>query len=343
MLDSPVLDVTIGLLFVYLLLSLICSALHEMAEAWMKQRATDLERGLRELLQDPTGKGLVQQVYCHPLVYGLFKGNYDPNRVSGGDGYPRGSNLPSYIPARNFALALMDVILPAAKASPSGAAGATTGPSPVRQSAQQGSPTEAPMKPLAALRTAIEDMSSGSAIQPALYTLVDAAGEDVSRARENIENWYNSAMDRVSGCYKRRTQMILLALGAVLAVVMNADTIGIATSLSRDKNMRDSLVAEAQKYVAGQTNKAEANAESRLRENARTITQFGLPLGWDTSNALAVPNTVDAWILKIVGWLITAVAVSLGAPFWFDLLNKVMIVRSTVKPHEKSPEESSRG
>ena len=43
----------------------------------------------------------------------------------------------------------------------------------------------------------------------------------------------------------------------------------------------------------------------------------------------------------LVGWILVALAATLGAPFWFDLLNKVMVVRSTVKPHEKSPEESS--
>ena len=37
----------------------------------------------------------------------------------------------------------------------------------------------------------------------------------------------------------------------------------------------------------------------------------------------------------------TAFAATLGAPFWFDVLNKVMVIRSTVKPHEKSPEEAS--
>jgi hypothetical protein len=41
------------------------------------------------------------------------------------------------------------------------------------------------------------------------------------------------------------------------------------------------------------------------------------------------------------GWLLTALAATLGAPFWFDVLNRLMVIRSTVKPHEKSPEEAS--
>jgi hypothetical protein len=44
----------------------------------------------------------------------------------------------------------------------------------------------------------------------------------------------------------------------------------------------------------------------------------------------------------VFGWLLTALAISLGAPFWFDMLNKFIVVRSTVKPKEKSPEEKSK-
>jgi hypothetical protein len=43
----------------------------------------------------------------------------------------------------------------------------------------------------------------------------------------------------------------------------------------------------------------------------------------------------------LLGWAITAFAISLGAPFWFDLLNKFMVIRSTVKPFEKSQPEGS--
>ena len=44
----------------------------------------------------------------------------------------------------------------------------------------------------------------------------------------------------------------------------------------------------------------------------------------------------------LAGWLITAIALSLGAPFWFDTLNKFMVVRGTVKPQEKSQSEKSK-
>jgi hypothetical protein len=70
-----------------------------------------------------------------------------------------------------------------------------------------------------------------------------------------------------------------------------------------------------------------------------------LPVGW-ASVIDAGGGSISSMIGRhaarsIFGWLLTAFAISLGAPFWFDLLNRFMIVRSTVKPHEKSPEEGS--
>jgi hypothetical protein len=72
-----------------------------------------------------------------------------------------------------------------------------------------------------------------------------------------------------------------------------------------------------------------------------------LPIGWTKAPLIRhdshgkILSTDGEWLEAIAGWLVTAFAASLGAPFWFDLLNKIMVIRSTVKPHEKSPEESS--
>src|SRR5215471_3393478 len=113
MFNTAIVDVAMGMVFVYLLLSLMCSAANELIELWLKNRATDLERGLRELLQDPDGSGLVQKVYNHPLISGLFEGDYQKVTLGMGKRMMGRVKLPSYIPSRTFALALMDIILPA--------------------------------------------------------------------------------------------------------------------------------------------------------------------------------------------------------------------------------------
>jgi hypothetical protein len=323
MFGSTLLDIVIGLILVYLLLSLICSALNEIIEGFLKKRAADLERGIRELLHEEKGTGLLKSLYEHPLVSGLFKDKYDPNKTR---------NLPSYIPARSFAMALMDIVLPGQANTSSGAAGAS-----VSQSALPAGSTN-PLKPL---RDAIGNINNAE-VKRALITLVDAAGNDVSKARENIEAWYNSAMERVSGWYKRRAQLIILALGFLVVVAINADTIAITTSLSRDKAVRDSLVAEAQEFAKQQPTSVEA--KEKVGQYTEKISNLGLPLGWSKGNPLSIPDETNesmSWPMKIIGWLITTLAISLGAPFWFDLLNKFMAVRSSLKPKEKSPAEQT--
>lgn len=360
MFDSGILDVAIGLIFIYLLLSLICSAINEMIEARLKIRATTLERAVRELLNDPTGTGLVKKLYEHPLVYGLFQGSYDPKKITHGN-YQSGSNLPSYIPARNFALALMDIVLPAQSAAPgtrsarSGAAGATASPSaPVASTTPGGAP------PLQALRDAIGSIQNPK-VEQALRILLDASGNDVSKARENIELWFDSTMDRAAGWYKRRVQGSSFILGLVISIVVNADTITIGNSLSNDVAMRDSLVAAAQEYAKPSNlstlspsqnpnseieacRKDENSPACKVAENLNQIRKLGLPIGWDRNDPRTIPDFPSwAWFIKLLGWLITATAISLGAPFWFDVLNKFMVVRATVKPREKSPEEPPVG
>lgn len=329
------LDVAIGMIFIYLLLSLICSAINELIEALFKFRASELEKGIRELLNDKGGTGgIVEKLYNHSIIAGLYNGKYKP----------KSRNLPSYIPAGNFAIALMDLISPATDTSYSGVSGAGA----VSQNSNNG-------KSLAALREAIQDWPQENSRQ-ALLTIIDSARNDVDKAKENLESWYNSSMDRVAGWYKRRVQTMLVVLGFLVAFAMNADSIAILRSLLNDPPLRTALVAAADKY-ASSSNSGNQTPEERVDANTKKLYSLKLPVGWDwDSNAIdknynnnylmAIPwaNTQQEgihWFLKIIGWLITAIAVSFGSAFWFDTLNKVMVIRSTVKPHEKSKEESS--
>ncbi len=310
MFGSDILDAAIGMVFVYLLLSLVCSALGELLEGLLKNRAKDLERGLRELLHDSDGTGMVKRIYEHPLINGLFSGAYDPTRTG---------NLPSYIPAKTFAMALMDIVAPTAPAGGtpavpgSGGTGVAPAPSPVPDP-----------------------------VVKAVKALAEAAGPDIAQARANVETWFNASMERVAGWYKRRSQTVIFCVGLALALVVNADSIAIATGLANDKAARDSLVAAAQTYA--QQNQSglpnSGSADQKIKDNLNTISGIGLPIGWEKRETETVPGRIPeglwGWVLKVIGCLVTAAATSLGAPFWFDLLNKFITVRSTIKPKEQT-------
>ena len=368
MFNTSILDVAIGMVFIYLLLSLLCTATNELMELLLKKRAIDLERGIRELLVQPvsasdtsdTAKNkpvgtsdIVKEIYNHPLVNSLYGGTYEDSGIKSRVLAFRRTQLPSYIPARNFALALMDTVMPG------GAQGATAPPSDASAGADQLSP----------LRTQLQNIANPR-LQKALTPLIDAAAGDVARVRANIEEWYNSSMDRVSGWYKRRSHIIILVLGFLVAVAVNADSVLIVRRLASDRALRDSLVASANVYVQEAAKNPEAVAtpggppapvsdkcadvcnedtpQCRLKKTQCEIGALGLPLGWSSrSDDRLRWNGYGTFFLTHVpdhlfGWLLTALAISLGAPFWFDVLNKVIVIRSTVKPKEKSQEDKSK-
>jgi hypothetical protein len=325
MLGSEVLDAAIGVIFVFLLVSMISSAIREGLEALLKTRATHLEEGIRILLHDTAGTGLAKHFFEHPLIYGLYDGEYAKPVPRGiwPAALTRGKNMPSYIPSRNFALALMDM--------------AARGPIVDDVSSQPDAGTIS----FAAVRANISSIGSPP-IQRVLLSAIDTAQGDLQQAQANIEDWYDSSMDRVSGWYKRSTQWILFGIGLFMAIGFNVNTLTVAEYLYREKAARETLIARAQAAVADQNYPSREYGQIKAE-----LGSLNLPIGWSvgvprarSANGSPIAGDIE-WLEVIFGWLVTAFAAALGAPFWFDVLNKVMVIRSTVKPHEKSPEESS--
>jgi hypothetical protein len=340
MLGSKILEVAIGVIFVFLLVSMICSAIREGIESWRKTRAAFLEQGIRELLHDRHAVGIARSVYTHPLIYGLYLDDYRPRASSQPLGpLTRGGNLPSYIPARNFALALIDIA-----ARGTGHHGGASNPA-------------APVLSLPLVRANVLNIENGP-VQRILLGAIDTANGDMNRAVDNLTVWFDSGMDRVSGAYKRATQKLLLGIGLALAVLLNVNTIAIAHYLFRHDAERAAIVARAE-AVARDPSFVRDTGQGQYTRARAALDSLRLPIGWDNARFVVPWETrlvrgangaVDTELAlrlwehvfePIVGWLLTAMAAMLGAAFWFDLLNKVMVVRSTVKPHEKSPEEAS--
>lgn len=316
MFGSEILDVAIGMALLFLLLSLVCSAIREAIEAFMRTRSMHLERGIRELLADPKGRGLAKAVYEHPLICGLYTGNYDPDKIRSNGYMPARLSLPSYIPSRNFALALIDIAARGPDSREMYAVDATTSLS------------------LDTLRSSVVRIEN-AAVQRMMLLAIDSAQGDIAKVQKGLEAWFDSAMDRISGWYKRKTHKILFVLGFGVAVALNADALQVVQRLYADESVRAGAVAAADAMLSDSTAMT-ANIEKQIAR----LDSLHLPIGWDQA-AFQRIDSFGAGVSVLMGWLITALALSLGAPFWFDLLNKFMVVRSTVKPHEKSPEEGS--
>lgn len=296
---STVLDTAIGLILVYLLLSLICTTINEWIAGIFKTRAKFLEQGITRLLAgqklpgpagaDPT-IDLLKSFYAHPLVSSMVE-IHDMSQ-------PEKDTHPSYLDPRGFASVLMDLVTPN----------------------HPGTIT------FADLELGIKELPPGR-VRTALLALVQNADGDLDRAQRNIEAWYNAAMDRVNGWYKRHMQWVTVVVAISLALATNADTLKISSRLWSDPAYRELSVERAKALAAqpGDQNKPIGQQDTGFLENV---------LGWQSQGPIAGTGIFE----KILGLLLTIIAISLGAPFWFDVLNKIVNLRSA----GRSPEETAK-
>jgi len=323
MLNSAILDVGIALAFVFLLTSLLVSALNELIAGLLKQRAKSLWRGVAELVRSDA---LRDALFDHPLVKSVA-----PPLSGLASKSMRG---PSYIPARMFSLVLLDLLQ-----EPHGALsevedtlarmGATLragNPEPLATMATTLSTLagQLPASPAgAALRGELASlagaMTAAGASLPAISADVDrvrrllpakvgqsleaaaskhsselaailrALGEEAAGSidglRTAIERWFDQGMDRISGWYKRWTQYWQFVLGLMLAIVLNVDTVAIGDALWTDIPLRNSVVAEAEAFAK--------NPQAGL-----WVTDHGTGEGDFDLDVRARPTTTDRVIVR---------------------------------------------
>ena len=310
---SPAVDVAIGLIFLFFLLSLICSTVNELIAAVLGWRARFLEKGLRSMLSggsdSAAAERLLGQLASHPLISG---------KVGAAPDTSGSRRFPSYLNPRTFALTFLDTVAP---------------PDPADRAGGQ-------RDLLARARDYVATIpDANDPVRRALTAFLDQAGGDVERFRTSVETWFDLTMDRVSGWYKRRTQIVLCVIAAVVTLVANADALQVGRGLWSDDAVRAAVVAQAQKAVDQgkatpdlQTGSVSKSADT-LSAQVRQVSSLELPLGWSTDRA--DPRWFDSvWgsVGKVFGLLATMLALTLGAPFWFDLLGRVSRVRTTGKP-----------
>jgi hypothetical protein len=285
------LDVLIGLVTVYLVFGIACTAIVEAVASWLSMRSRNLEDALKEFLSGDlkAGTTFVDAFYAHPLVQVLSKGK---------DGRP------SYIPP-----AVVGQVV-AALVTAQGTA--------------------------AALAPAIDTLPGtveSNRIKGLLDTLVKQTVGDPAAFRKAVETHFDETMDRAAGWFKRRAQTITLIVSALLVIAANADTVELAQALASSPTARVKLVEVAQQNLKdAQGTPTQASAAQALTTAESVLESGSLPFGWKGFTARPGINDVLA---KIAGLVVSIFAVSLGAPFWFDVLQRFMQVRAAgVSPRE---------
>lgn len=318
-----VLTTALGFIITYLILSLIASGIQETIAGWLALRGKFLGRTLENMLSNKSSAGQSDK----SLIDAFLANNHYQNLIQG-----EAQQHPSYLEAKTFASILLHIL--------------------------NGSTVDA-------LKATIEKMNEGN-LKDFLSDSLQEIGDDLEQFRLKLENWYNEVMARASGWYKRYTHNILLVIGFLLSAFFNGDSLSMyqkmansntsaqqtnqIIALAQDllESRRDSSFMAQLQQVQDTRKQLEENQDSLGVSNVDSVlaaqnllllkqtkdfisilqaNNSPLGLGWSAGELSKLKN-LGFLALKILGLAVTAIAISLGAPFWFDLLNKFMNIRS---------------
>jgi hypothetical protein len=371
---SGFVDVAIGLVFMYLVLSLICTTVNELIATGLKWRAKDLENTLTRMIDDGQLKdafynnGLISNTTRASRGGDPVPGTPDENVQAGGvpakgnetdaAGNPKDIEHPSYLDGRTFAMALLDSVTMTKKGQEVLQTNAEqTGASSEEAKVAAAKPKEFPT--FEDIKKIVQDMPDSN-IRDVLLANLATGEQTVTDLRNNVAAWFDSAMDRLSGSYKRKLKVLSLAIGIIVAFAFNADSVSVGKALWGDEALRGQIVGAASKYVNDPppaVDCTDPDVQKRFECNLKALkTQEAMlrpfPIGWpdqqlddrlkDKKGISWFAALIGFLVLKILGCLWTGLALSLGAPFWFDTLQKFMNVRGAgTKPDNEKTKQKN--
>ncbi len=290
-----ILSIVIGLVFVLLLFSMLTSAIVEVYHAFKASRGNHLKNTLEMMLGPEKARLFLEHAY--------FK------QLSSATKPTSTQKLPVWIDKTTFSAILADILTP------------------------EGAKMD--------IQDRIDKIENIE-LRKVLNFLWRQSGGDIRIFQTKVEYWYDEVMARAKEWFIDSTKWRLFFFGTILAAVLNADTVQIYQSLSANAALRDELVNNADIFVkSGDTALVKRNApivkgDTTRRDTASARANFmnvknmydetiasPLGLGWGQSR----PDNWWEWLTKIIGWLLTGVAVTMGAPFWFEMLKKMLALK----------------
>ena len=332
MFGSGILDLVIGLIFIYFIMSLICSAIRELIANLFDHRYKLLKKWLVLVFSN-----LGNDILKHPLISGLSTSK-DINN------FP--SSKVTFIPKHIFSTVLLDQLANNDKA-----------------------PYNFKRIENTILKAGPNTITSNKLDRGFLRVFQQYAEEalDIEDFKSKIENWFEHAMDELVGVYRRKSQQWIFGLAIVVTFSLNVDTIAISKFLYQNPEARkafadlalaakDSIWTQKVKFSPIDSLKTTKDTTIEKKDSLyitfdihlREIQEYtdllqstSLPIGWNKEiYTELIKDPLTNWAKKILGILLTAFALSLGAPFWFDLLNKLANIRAAGQ-HNPSLKKSS--
>jgi hypothetical protein len=320
---TTVLDVVLGLSLIYLAASLFVTLVNEYISQIFKMRAKQVAKSLKNLINDSNMQAHLKK---SPALAKFFEAGKEKEATS-------------YVDPKVLAQQLvggLQAIAPAAAAAAALAA-----------------PTPATMNSLISAIGSLPD----SDFKSQMLALAQSTDDKIEKLVENISTWADQSLTMMGETYKKKLQIISFFIGLAVAVSFNLDTVNIVSRLYHDKEARDAIATYAEGF-AEEVSKEKFDACMKISADERAkdatcVVMDGLtkslqqnnaalerlPIGWPIKPVWK--DSVElGWFFVVVGWVLTALATSLGAAFWFDLLNRVVNIRHGMRK-PKVEEEGS--
>jgi hypothetical protein len=183
----------------------------------------------------------------------------------------------------------------------------------------------------------------------------DQAEDTVAEVAADVGAWYDSRMNALTGWYRRRSRFVSFLLALAVVFLFNVDAVRIPLELWSNETVRSTLVSIAENSDVEFEDCAQQEgpeAAECVEEKVDLLVESGLPLGWTLFTDCdgdcgfweriryntGLNDNADGWLgevrdvtAKLLGWILAAAAVSMGASFWFDVLRRAMGIRSAMK------------
>jgi hypothetical protein len=276
-------------------MSLLASFLNE---AWVDRfnyRGRFLRRMLDEIFSDPINRDFTSLLYKHPLIAALFE---------------KGKKLPVYIPTHFFSRALVETMADYSEKQKIvfEQDKETLDINPVIQDSPQGLFDK--------YKEAVKDLKH-SQLKILLHSFLMNATNKGELLKES-ENWFEAYMTQGSYWYKAKMQTRLFIVSIFLVIFTQFDVIITTQQIFNNDILRERISNVAILFSQENKSVSSVDAQSAKEIMDELKKDIKLPIGWDSQ---------PFQLRNIFGWLLSAVLISFGAPFWFDLLGKIVNVR----------------
>lgn len=356
MFDSPIFETVLSLILLMLVFSVLVSCVQEGYVSIRKSRGKMLEYAIKEVLNDKFNKNFAHLLYQHPQIDLLRKKQGDLPSYISSETFSK--TLIDLIAQESIETVYRDApdhksMIKEERLKPAAKDQLEKFDRPVKINMDT-PPHAIPLEDR--FKLGIE-MLHNSELKKLLLSFDantpyrNAPAAYLTDLQVEIQKWYDGYMDRVTGWYKREVRTNLFVASLIVTLVLNLNFITVSKTIYADSKLREVLTQKAIQ-LAGQDNaidslKAKLTSEpSNLNDiDIDALLGTSLPIGWKepipcdkmTGNFSFEKAkcyvrhyiTKEISIKNVMGWLLFTLGLTLGAPFWFDVLKKLVNMRNT--------------